>query len=280
MIVTSFYKYVKIPRPESFRNRHLNYCTKLGIRGKVLVGAEGINGSVSGTPRQISKYKQNIRKNKLFKGVLFKDTDSVEHPFKKMKVKLKPEIVTFGKHVDMKKTAKHIKPSTLRKWMQNRQVVLLDARNNYESKIGKFTGAVTLNIDNFRDFPGIANKLKAYKQKKIVIYCTGGIRCEKASAFLKENGFSSVYQLEGGILKYIEQYPDSQFEGRCFVFDSRLSVPSGKKNSVITTCELCHVENAQYINCRNVKCDKMFICCNDCKQELRGTCSKKCRNLA
>ena len=103
MIVTSFYKYVDILKPESFRNRHLNYCTKLGIKGKVLIGAEGINSSVSGTTKQIAKYKQNILKNKLFKGVLFKDTFAAEHPFKKMKVKLKPEIVTFGRKINLKK---------------------------------------------------------------------------------------------------------------------------------------------------------------------------------
>jgi UPF0176 protein len=142
------------------------------------------------------------------------------------------------------------------------------------------TKAITPQIETFKDFPKIAKQLKKYKDEKIVVYCTGGIRCEKASAFMKEQGFTSVHQLKDGILNYVQQYPDDHFEGRCFVFDSRLSISSGKSNEKISACDLCHVPSDSYINCRNVKCDKMFICCSNCKQSLSATCSKSCKSLA
>ena len=280
MIVTSFYKYVRMLRPVEFQQRHLRYCESLGIRGKILVSKEGINGAVSGSDAQMLKYKQHLKQNELFSGVKFKDTFAESHPYKKMIVRLRPEIVTFGTRVNVKNSAERVSPKTLKKWIEKEQVILLDARNSYESKIGKFKGAITPDISAFREFPKVLSELDKHKSRKIVTYCTGGIRCEKASAFLKENGFSRVYQLEGGILNYIQKFPDDHFEGRCFVFDSRLSVPSGKKNETITACDACHAPCGNYLNCKNVKCDKMFICCENCKKTLNGACSKKCKNVA
>ena len=279
MIVTSFYRYVRIPRVEEFRKSHKKYCDRLGIRGKILVSKEGINGAVSGTEAQIEKYRKHLKRNKLFRGIAFKDTPAKEHPYKKMIVRARSEIVTFGAEVKLKNAARRIPPKTLKKWIENEQIVLVDARNNYESRIGKFRGAVTPDISTFREFPKIIRQLRKYRNKKIVTYCTGGIRCEKASALLRESGFQEVYQLEDGILSYISQFPDDHFEGRCFVFDSRLSVPSGPKNKAITACDVCHAPCGSYVNCRNVKCDRMFICCGNCMETMKKTCSKKCRNL-
>ncbi|MBI2664291.1 rhodanese-related sulfurtransferase [Candidatus Woesearchaeota archaeon] len=277
MIVTSFYKYCKIASPEKFRLRHQKYCDALGIKGKVLVGTEGINASVSGTGKQIAAYKKKISSE--FKKISFKDTAADSHPFKKMIVRIRPEIVTFGSKVDLRNAARHISPGTLKRWMENENIVLLDARNDYESRIGKFRGAIAPDISTFSEFPKILSKLNEYRGKKIVTYCTGGIRCEKASALLKERGFENVYQLQGGVLNFIQQYPDSHFEGRCFVFDSRLSVPAGKGNKAITTCDVCTINCDRYINCKNEKCDKMFVCCDECQRKLKGACSKKCRNI-
>ena len=277
--VTSFYKYIKLASPKKFQKAHQQYCSRLGIKGKVLVAKEGINGSISGTNTQINRYKKNLFRNPLFKGMVFKDTLAEGHPFRRMLVRLRPEIVSFSKKVDLRNRAKHVSPRLLNKWIERQQVILLDVRNDYESRIGKFADALTPNIENFRDFPGAVNQLKKFKQRKIVTYCTGGIRCEKASAFLREQGFESVFQLKDGILNYIRQYPDTHFQGRCFVFDSRLSVPSGTKNQKITTCDFCHVPSFTYINCRNVMCDKLFICCDNCMQTFNNTCSKRCRNL-
>jgi UPF0176 protein len=279
IIVTAFYKYVEIGSPEKFQEEYQEYCNELGVKGKILVSDEGVNGSISGTKAQINTFKKQLLKNKLFADVVFKDNGSTEHPFKKMIVRVRPEVVTFAKRVSMKNRAKYVDPKTLKKWIENNEAVLVDARNEYESRIGKFTGAITSDIKTFKQFPEYVEKLSNIKDKKVVTYCTGGIRCEKASAFLKEQGFQEVYQLQDGILNYIEQFPDSHFEGRCFVFDSRLSVPSGTKNDKIATCDLCHVPCDNYINCKNTECDKMFICCDGCDDNLSGTCSKSCKNL-
>jgi UPF0176 protein len=133
MIVTSFYKYVSLKSSKAFQKTHQAYCNKLGIKGKILVAEEGINGSVSGTKVQIAKYKKTILSNKLFKGMFFKDTHSQVHPFRRMIVRLRPEIVTFGKKVNLKNTAKHISPKTLKKWIEKENIILIDARNDYES---------------------------------------------------------------------------------------------------------------------------------------------------
>ena len=280
MLVSSFYKYVRLPHHEKFRKRHQAYCNRLGIRGKILVADEGINGSISGTTQQIGMYKNTLHRNAPFRNVVFKDTPAEDHPYKRMIVRVRPEIVTLGKKVDLRKRGRRITPATLNRWIRNREAVLVDVRNDYESRIGKFEGAVTLGIENFRDFPGSMARLKKYRKRKIVTYCTGGIRCEKASALLKEQGFKSVYQLQDGILNYAAQYPDAHFKGRCFVFDFRLSVPTGTGDKKLSRCELCHAPSHEYANCANNACDRLFISCGECRQGLGGACSKKCRNLA
>ena len=221
---------------------------------------------------------QNLKKNKLFKDIKFKHTISKIHPFKKTIVRVRKEIVTSGLKVNLNKKAEYVSPKELNNIIdKQKDIILLDARNNYESKIGKFKNALTPNIETFKQFKKIKKDLLKFKNKKIITYCTGGVRCEKASAFLKENGFKNVFQLEGGILNYIEKFPDKHFEGRCFVFDNRMSIPSSKKSKEISICELCHVNCSHYINCINVKCDKLFICCNNCEKKFNHACSKKCK---
>jgi len=278
IIVSSYYKYVNIDNPEFFQKKHQVFCNKLGIKGKILVSKEGINGSISGTLDQISKYENYIHKNILFKDVMFKRNITDEHPFKKTIVRTRDEIVTSRFNVNSKKRGLYISPKKLKHALDNNEeIILLDARNNYESKIGKFKNAITPDIETFRDFKKIIPSIKKYKNKQIVMYCTGGVRCEKASALLIKNGFNNVMQIEGGILNYIEQFPDTYFEGRCFVFDNRLSISTGDKTKDISICELCHIPSGRYINCGNIKCDKLFICCESCDKISKHTCSKRCK---
>ena len=276
IVVSSFYKYIEIKDPIKFQESHLKYCKDLGIKGKILLAEEGINGTISGTEEQIRKYKKDFKKNKLFKDVIFKDTISDSHPFKKTLVRIRNEIVSSGLNVNMKNKADYISPEELNKLIEKEEVVLLDARNNYESKIGKFKNAITPDIETFRDFKKVPKLISKLKDKTIVTYCTGGIRCEKASAFLKASSFNNVLQLHGGIIEYINEFPDKHFEGRCFVFDNRLSIPSGNKTKDITICEICHVPCGRYINCANKKCDNLFVCCEECDIKLKHACSKKC----
>ena len=280
IVVSSFYKYVEIKNKEEFQREHQQFCNNLGIKGKVLVAKEGINGTVSGTKEQIEKYEEELKNNYLFNDITFKRTITDEHPFKKTIVRIKEEIVTSGLNVDMKNVGERITPKELKKLYDTKEeFIILDARNDYESKIGKFYNAITPKIEVFRDFKKVAKKLSKHKKEKIVMYCTGGIRCEKASAYMKEQGYEKVYHLKDGILNYIEQYPDTYFEGRCFVFDDRLSIASGKKTKDIALCDMCHTPTGRYINCANKKCDKMFLCCEECDKEWSHACSKPCKGI-
>jgi UPF0176 protein len=243
-----------------------------------LIGKEGINGSVCGKKEDVEKYKEGLRKNRLFSDIKFKQQESQKKAFSRLYISVRKEIVHFGFDVNLKNTAQFISPKQLKEWLDsNEDIVLVDMRNDYESKIGKFRNAVTLNINNFRDLPKAVENIKRLKDKKIVAYCTGGIRCEKASAFLKENGFSHVYQLKGGILKFGEEFPDTYWEGKCFVFDDRIAIDLNKNNSdILNGCELCNKKAESYINCHNLDCDRLFSCCDECKINFNASCSEEC----
>lgn len=280
IVVSSFYKYIDLPNSEAFQKEHQEFCNKLGIKGKVLVSKEGINATVSGSKEQIKEYENKILSYKEFSDIKFKRTNTDKPPFRKTIVRIREEIVTSRFNVNTKKVGRYLSPSELKKmYDNNEEFVIVDARNDYESKIGKFKNAITPNIETFRDFPKIIPELKKYKDKKVVLYCTGGVRCEKASALLVKEGFKDVNQVDGGILNYIEEYPDTYFEGRCFVFDNRLSVETGVGVKDISVCEKCHQPCGDYINCVNIKCDKLFISCKGCRDQYNNTCSKNCRNI-
>lgn len=270
-----FYKYVNIENPEKFMKEHLAYCKELGLLGRILVANEGINGSVCGTEEQTETYKKHMLADGRFNGMQFKEDLGTMYPFKKMVIKIKPEIVRFGVDVDLKNTGKHISPEEFLKLYENKEdVVILDARNNYEWKAGKFRDAVTLDIENFRDFPQATDKLAHLKDKKVVMYCTGGIRCEKASAYLVEKGFRDVSQLDGGILTFAKKYPDTTWEGTCFVFDKRLISAVNTTGSPITNCEICDEVCDLHRNCKT--CNKLIVCCPNCKIKMNGCCSDWC----
>lgn len=277
-VVASFYKYADIENPLNFRNEQLGLCQSLNLKGRILIGKEGINGSVCGKREDVEKYKQGLRKNALFSDVDFKEQESQKQAFSRLYVSARKEIVHFGAKVDLKNTGKFLNPKYLKERLDNNEdIVLVDVRNDYESKIGKFRNAVTLKIRNFRDLPDAIDGIKSLRDKKIVAYCTGGIRCEKASAFLKENGFSNVYQLKGGILKFGEEFPDTYWEGRCFVFDDRISINLNKNtNDSIACCEFCDKNAESYINCHNLDCDRLFSCCNGCILKYNASCSDEC----
>ena len=200
-MVSSFYKYIKIDNAPDFAKEHLEFCKALDLKGRILVGEEGINGCVYGDKEIVEKYKTELKKNTLFSDIDFKDTIAEKTAYRKMFVRIRKEIVNSGIDVDLRNTGKLLAPKELKEMLdRNDGLVLLDMRNDYESKIGRFRNAVTLNIGNFRDLPQAVKNIENLKDKKIVAYCTGGIRCEKATAFLKEKGFENVYQVNGRIL--------------------------------------------------------------------------------
>lgn len=272
MKILQFYKYVNIDSPKKFRENYLDFCKEIGIKGRIYIGTEGINSSLSGTTKQLEKFRKKLTKDKRFSDIRFKYENCMEHPFRKMQIKIKKEICKFGVSVDMTKKGEYVTPKKLKNWYDtNEEFVIIDARNNYESKIGKFKNAITPNIEKFNEFPKIVPKIKKYKDKKIVLYCTGGIRCEKATAYLKQKGFEKVYHIKDGIIKYLEDEPNTYWEGANFVFDDRMSVSTGNQ---LTNCERCDKPSDIYVNCNY--CNKKTIMCRECQVKTHKTCSKEC----
>lgn len=278
MKVITFYKYASLEDPEFFSKEHLSFCKSVGIKGKILVSKEGLNGGITGRDEDIEEYKRKLTSYEIFKDIKFKETFVEEEAYRKMFVRVRKEIVTFDDNVDYSKAARKIKPEQLKEMLdKNEGVVLLDVRNAYEIKIGKFKQAVHLDINKFTEFKSKINSLNSLKDKMIVTYCTGGVRCEKASAFLIENGFGNVLQLDGGILNYAEKCSDFHWEGKCFVFDRRMAISLNDSKEVhpISRCEVCDNFSDLYINCKNGNCDKLFICCKNCQRKFNGYCSEE-----
>lgn len=279
--VISFYKYVEIEYPEAMAKEHLNWCLENNIRGKVYFATEGINGSVFGDDETISNYKNHLKSIKIFNDVWFKETLTDKTAFNKMYVRVKDEIVNSGlQNTSLKNTAPKLTPEQLLNFYESgKDFIIIDARNWYESKIGKFKNAITPQIKHFREWPSVVESLGEYKERTIVTYCTGGIRCEKASAYMRENGFKDVYQMDGGILNYIQKFPDTYWEGGMFVFDDRKVFEPNTKEELkhIASCHFCNKPISNYINCHNMNCDKIFVCCDECKIENDYCCSEECK---
>ena len=279
--VISFYKYVDVENPESLAKEHLDWCLASGVKGKVYLAKEGISGSVFGEDEVTDKYKSHLKSYKIFEDVWFKETPTNQVAFNKMHVRVKNEIVNSGLNkTSLEYTAPKLTPEQLLKFYEHKKdFVIVDARNWYESKIGKFKNAITPQITHFREWPKVVESLSEYKDKTIVTYCTGGIRCEKVSAYMREQGFKDVYQIDGGILNYIQQFPDTYWEGGMFVFDDRrVFEPNTKEELKYTAnCHFCGKPTSYHINCHNIDCDKIIVCCHDCKIENEYCCSDECR---
>lgn len=270
--VISFYRYVTLDNPEFIKNYLRQNCQKLEILGRILIGQEGINGAVCGEKQSMVEFKKYLKI--LFPALTYREQDCEEQAYHKLVVRVREEIVAFGKNVSFENTGKHLSPQDLDQWYrQKKDFVIIDARNTPETEVGKFQGAVTLPIRSFRQFPDAIKILDSLKEKKVVMYCTGGIRCEKASAYMKEQGFQDVYQLDGGIIQYVNQFPQGFYEGACFVFDDRLT---SYVDRPISVCALCGVACAEFTNCYNLDCDTLFVCCRTCREEMKNTCSREC----
>ncbi len=283
--VILYYKYIKIDNPKAFLKSQKKLCLKLNLKGRIIISWEGLNGTLSGPKNSIEVYKNTLLEDTRFSDVVFKESDIRGDIFPKLSIKIRKEIVTLKEKIDIvskgSKKGKYISPEDFHNIIANKndETIILDARNNYESLIGRFKGAITPDIDNFRDLPQYVENLKGYKDKKIVMYCTGGVRCEKASALLIKRGFKDVYQLKEGILNYAKYYP-ADFEGKCYVFDKRIAIPLDKNNvKIISRCKHCNTISDIYINCSNKKCNMQFISCKNCIKEFNHTCSRDCKSL-
>ncbi len=279
--VILYYCYTKIENPEAFRDEHHILCLNLNLRGRIIVAPEGLNGTLSGTRTECEAYMRAVKADARFAHTEFKVDTHPEHTFKKLHVRVKDEIVHSSlTNIDpAKKTGGYVEPEAFRQMLKNNEeVVVLDVRSNYEHKLGKFKNAITLDIENFRDFPDKLNELQQYKHKKVVTYCTGGIKCEKASAYLLDQGFENVHQLHGGIIKYGIEAAGEDFEGKCYVFDNRLAVEVNKVNpKVVSQCFVCDITSDRMVNCANPECNIHVPICEACGEEMQGACSSACK---
>ena len=280
-----YYCYAKINNPQQFKEEHHFFCIKNNIKGRIIISPEGINGTVSGKKNDCKKYMESLNKNKLFKDLEFKIEDYYSNAFKKINVRLKNEIVNSGINDCniLEKKGVYIEPSDFKKILEDLpdDVTILDVRSNYEHNIGKFKNALTLDIENFRDFPIKISEVKSKisKKNKIITYCTGGVKCEKASAFLRKNGYENVYQLHGGIIKYGIEENGKDFHGKCYVFDNRIVKDVNKVNpEVIGRCYVTGEKTDRMVNCANVECNKHFPLSEDGAKKYNGCCSKECMN--
>jgi len=273
----TFYKFVNIPSPEELMGYFRGLCEALDLKGRILIGEEGVNAGISGKDDSVEIFKRKIQEKRSFKNLTFREHPVKENSYHKLVVKVRKEIITLGLGVDMTKTAEHIFPETLKNWVdKNEDFVILDIRNNYEAEIGKFNGAKVLPIKTFFEFPKALETISDLKDKKIVTYCTGGIRCEKATALMKSKGFKQVFQLEGGIINYVDKFPNQGFEGDVFVFDDRLNEYTGS-DSKPGQCKICNAPCNDYTDCYNLDCDKLFICCKVCREKMNNTCCGECK---
>ena len=229
IIIASFYKFVPLIDFEMMREPILNKMHEIGIKGTVILAQEGVNGGFAGSREQMDVFYQFLHSDSRFADLNFKETFDEKNPFDKAKVKLRKEIVSMGISGVQPSinSGTYLDPKQWHELIQDPEVILLDTRNDYEYELGTFKNAINPNIENFREFPEYVEKnLGDKKDKKIAMFCTGGIRCEKTTAFMKEQGFQHVYQLHDGILNYIEAIPENEslWEGQCFVFDDRVAV--------------------------------------------------------
>jgi UPF0176 protein len=245
-VVCAFYHFVRLDDHTALKQPLLKLMQHQGVKGTLLLAAEGINGTVAGKRNAVDHLLTWLRNKEEFKNLVHKESTVEEQPFNRTKVKLKKEIVTMGvEDIDPNHiVGTYVKPQDWNALITDPDMLLVDARNEYEVAIGTFKGALNPETKTFREFPDFAQQnLDKAKHKKIAMFCTGGIRCEKSTAYLKQQGFDEVFHLEGGILKYLEEVPTSetQWEGECFVFDNRVSVDHNLEQGSYDQCYGCRM---------------------------------------
>ena len=283
--VTTFYKFYKVKDIDQLRDTLFKFGEKHRLMGLVLVSKEGINGTIAGTPDDIKLWKEFLKKH--CKGITFKDSPTQKVPFKRWLVKIRESIVNIGLdgYDPDEEDDSHLTPDVWNEKLKDKDVVVLDTRNTYETEVGMFKNAIDPEIKTFQEFPEYVKNSKIDKDKTVLMYCTGGIRCEKASLEMKRQGYKNVYQLKGGILQYLKEHPNDQWEGECFVFDHRVAVDqnlnpttkyavcphTGDPGDINVVCEVCGNHQKVRYTCTDIQ---KRTCSKDCATRLKRLESK------
>ncbi|KIA84341.1 sulfurtransferase [Kaistella solincola] len=286
-LTLSFYAYAKIPNPKQFRDELFIAWNALDALGRIYVAHEGINAQMSIPEENLAAFRETLEVYDFMKGIRLNEAvEHDDHSFLKLTIKVRHKIVADGLNdetFDVTNKGIHLKAKEFNSLLEDPNTIVVDFRNHYESEVGHFEGAITPDVETFREsLPIINEKLQDFKEdKNLLMYCTGGIRCEKASAYFKHQGFKNVYQLEGGIIEYTRQIKEenieSKFIGKNFVFDHRL----GERitEDIVSQCHQCGKPCDNHTNCANEGCHLLFIQCDECKAAMENCCSAECQDI-
>lgn len=289
--VILYYKFVPLHDPKMTMLWQRELCTRLGLKGRIIVSKHGINGTLGGHIESLRQYKREMNASEVFRGITYKWSDGTGKEFPRLSVKVRSELVAFDRpdeiQVDEKGVVgggKHLKPEALHKLVEERgtDVVFFDGRNAYEAKVGRFKNAVVPDTRTTRDFVKEleSDKYNDIKDKPVVTYCTGGVRCEALSVLMKNRGFKEVYQMDGGIVKYGEKYGDEGlWEGNLYIFDGRMNHKFSDEAKDIAECVHCSGKTSNYENCANKLCNRLILICQNCigKKTHCGDCTNQVR---
>lgn len=267
--VILFYKYTRITEPAAFVANQRELCLSLGLKGRLLIAEEGINGTLAGKPASIDQYVAALKADPRFTDIEIKVSPGNEQTFPKLVVKLRPEIVTLNAPVPLEPDLdNHLTPAEWKRVLEEEpDAVVIDVRNRFESAVGKFEGALACDIGYFRELPDYVGKLEEFKDRKVLMYCTGGIRCEKASALFRSKGFTNVYQLHGGIMTYQQQFGNEHWLGECFVFDQRMTVRVEEGLTPAGRCAHTGLPTGRFVNCLHDPCHVLFLLAPEAERE-------------
>lgn len=285
-ITLSFYRYVIIDTPNEYRDELYKRWDTLNVKGRIYVAREGINAQLSVPEENFEKFRADVDNDKYLTNVPFKiAVEDDGKSFYKLLLKVRKKIVADGLNddaFDVTNVGKHLSAKEFNEALEQDGTIVVDMRNHYESEVGRFENAICPDVDTFREeLEWVTENLKDKKENKVLLYCTGGIRCEKASAYFKHEGFKDVNQLHGGIIDYARQIKqqglESKFKGKNFVFDERL----GERitNDVISVCHQCGAPCDEHTNCANDDCHLLFIQCPSCKEKMKGCCTPQCISI-
>lgn len=271
-----FYKYIHIDNPNALMLSQKETQLRLGLKGRSIIATEGVNITLEGTKENVDKYLEDLKSDPRFSDVHIKRSIGTGHSFPKTSVKVRKELVALGLDpscdIDPNQlTGIHLKPEELHQWFQDgKEFYIVDMRNAYEHQVGYFEGSILPPMNNFRDLPKFISGISHLKDKTVLTVCTGGVRCEKASGYLLSQGFKDVYQLDGGIVSYMEKFPNENFLGKLYVFDDRMAMgfyTDDPKHQIVGKCIFCGAQSERYTNCLLNDCNRKFIACQNCEQQ-------------
>lgn len=282
-LVIAFYIFTPISDPHLEVEKHHAFFKEREIKSRIYISYDGINAQMSALKEDGLAYIEWMKQDPRFKDIDFKLHSYHEQVFPRATVKFKEQLVALDHNANPHNGGEHVSPDEWKKMLEEEEnVLLLDVRNDYEWKIGHFAGAVKPKLDMFRKFPEYVRQLKeeySTKDTKVMMYCTGGIRCELYSALMKDEGFEKVYQLNGGVIRYGLEKGQDLWEGKLFVFDDRLAVPLDENSDAlpISECKHCGTLSDVYYNCANMDCNDLFLSCSICAEKFQGCCGDSCK---